>query len=83
MQLWRFRLQEVPLDHWGSSGTGCTLACWAADTLHVIVYACTKYILTRFFPATQERHPDVVIPPVPELGTLDLRQVLHAPYFFS
>jgi len=33
--------------------------------------------------APQARHPAAAIPPVPELGTLDLRQVLDAPYFFS
>jgi DNA-directed RNA polymerase len=39
--------------------------------------------LQNFLNEQRKAHPDVAMPDVPELGTLDIRQVLSSPYFFA
>jgi DNA-directed RNA polymerase len=39
--------------------------------------------LENFLKEQREAHPDLELPDLPEMGELDIRQVLSSPYFFA
>jgi hypothetical protein len=43
----------------------------------------SERVLQGFLDEQRQAHPDLDFPGVPQLGDLDIRQVIASPYFFA